>query len=50
MIKIQPALKDYLWGGEKLKTLFGREKRRHYCRKLGSIRTQRRRKHDFGNK
>ena len=26
MIKLQPVLKDYLWGGEKLKTLFGREK------------------------
>ena len=26
MIKLQVALKDYLWGGEKLKTLFGREK------------------------
>ena len=26
MIKLQAALKDYLWGGEKLKTLFGREK------------------------
>ena len=24
MIKLQPVLKDYLWGGEKLKTLFGR--------------------------
>lgn len=26
MIKLQPVLKDYLRGGEKLKTLFGREK------------------------
>ena len=26
MIKLQAALKDYLWGGEKLKTLFGGEK------------------------
>lgn len=26
MIKLKPVLKDYLWGGEKLKTLFGREK------------------------
>ena len=26
MIKLQPVLKDYLWGGEKLKSLFGREK------------------------
>ena len=26
MIKLQPILKDYLWGGEKLKSLFGREK------------------------
>ena len=26
MIKLQAALKDYLWGREKLKTLFGREK------------------------
>ena len=26
MIKLQPVLKDYLWGGEKLKTLFGRKK------------------------
>ena len=26
MIKLQAALKDYLWCGEKLKTLFGREK------------------------
>lgn len=26
MIKLQAAFKDYLWGGEKLKTLFGREK------------------------
>ena len=26
MIKLQPVLKDYLWGGEKLKTIFGREK------------------------
>ena len=25
MIKLQPVLKDYLWGGEKLKTLFGRK-------------------------
>ena len=26
MIKLSPVLKDYLWGGEKLKTLFGRKK------------------------
>ena len=26
MIKLQPVLKDYLWGGEKLKTLIGIEK------------------------
>ena len=26
MIKLQPVLKDYLWGGEKLKSLFGRQK------------------------
>ena len=26
MIKLQPVLKDYLWGGEKLKTRFGRKK------------------------
>ena len=25
MIKLQPVLKDYLWGGEKLKSLFGRK-------------------------
>lgn len=25
MIKLEPVLKDYLWGGEKLKTLFGRK-------------------------
>ena len=23
MIKLEPVLKDYLWGGEKLKTIFG---------------------------
>lgn len=26
MFKLTPVLKDYLWGGEKLKTMFGREK------------------------
>ena len=25
MVKLQPVLKDYLWGGTKLKTLFGRD-------------------------
>lgn len=25
MIKLEPVLKDYLWGGERLKTLFGRK-------------------------
>ncbi len=25
MIKLEPVLKDYLWGGEKLKTMFGRK-------------------------
>lgn len=26
MIKLQPVLKDYLWGGEKLKKMFGRRR------------------------
>lgn len=26
MIKLEPVLKDYLWGGERLKTLFGRKR------------------------
>lgn len=26
MFKLTPVLKDYLWGGEKLKTMFGRKK------------------------
>lgn len=26
MVKLKPVLKDYLWGGERLKGLFGREK------------------------
>jgi len=33
-IKFEPILKDKIWGGEKLKTLFNKKSRTNLCRSL----------------